>query len=446
MAVIKKKTKALQIIFSEYALIKFRLKIEIEWLLFLRKKEIFSANWQEKHIEWLKAIETNFSLEDAKAIKNIEQSTNHDVKAVEYFLKEKLLGKKAFAPFCNWIHFACTSEDINNLSHALMMQKYAQIHKEHFGAVINKIKSIALENADIPMLSLTHGQSATPTTLGKEMAVFHQRLKANLQSSQAVSICAKFNGAVGNYNAHKASFAKINWQEMNKEFVESFGLTFNPYTTQIEPHDYLAEIFDSYKRGNVILLDFARDIWGYISRGYFGQKLIDNEIGSSTMPHKVNPIDFENAEGNLQLANALLQFFAEKLPISRYQRDLTDSTVLRNIGVALAHQIIAYSSLIKGINKLNANLAIIKFDIENAWEVLAEPIQTLMRIYGYDNPYEQLKELSRGKKIDKETLQTFISKLDKLPEKVKKGLLNLTPETYIGFAKELTLAIEEKTE
>lgn len=381
----------------------------------------------------LLAIAKNFSLDDAKAIKKIERTTNHDVKAVEYFLKEKISSIPELQKVSEFIHFACTSEDINNLSHALMLENGRQVLIEDMRSTLSLITDLAKDNAEVAMLSRTHGQTASPTTLGKEMANFSYRLNRQINQLKDVQIMGKFNGAVGNFNAHLSAYSEIDWQSVSKDFIENLGINYAPYSSQIESHDYIAEYFHVLNRFNTILIDFCRDIWGYISLGYFTQKTIEGEIGSSTMPHKVNPIDFENAEGNLGLAIAIGEHFATKLPISRWQRDLTDSTVLRNLGVSCAHSLISYASICKGIKKLEINESKLTEDLNKAWEVLAEPIQTVMRRYGVENPYEKLKALTRGKKIDAKIINDFISTLE-IPLEAKEELHKLTPMNYIGDA------------
>jgi adenylosuccinate lyase len=370
-------------------------------------------------------------------VKAIERTTNHDVKAIEYFLKDAIASDTALADASEFVHFACTSEDINNLSHALMLRDGIPVLTTEMRAIIDGIDALASEHASLPMLSRTHGQTASPTTLGKEMANVSVRLRRQLQSVESVKPLGKFNGAVGNYNAHLSAYPDVDWPTVSREFVESLGLEWNPMTTQIEPHDYMAELFQAITRFNTILLDFDRDVWSYISLGYFKQKTVAGEIGSSTMPHKVNPIDFENSEGNLGLANAILAHLSEKLPISRWQRDLTDSTVLRNMGVGFGYSLLAYTSTLKGISKLQVNPQRLAEDLDNAWEVLAEPIQTVMRRYGIPEPYEKLKALTRGQAITQETLQSFVSTLE-LPEDVKQDLMQLTPSGYVGLAESLT--------
>ena len=430
-------TEPLRAIFSEYGLIRNRVKIEILWLIALSKdKEIkevprFSAKTNTR----LNSIIKNFDQKDAEAIKKIEKVTNHDVKAVEYWLKDSLKNEKEIVKISEFIHFACTSEDINNLAYALMIKE--GLNKVLIPAIESISKRTSLYSnkfSEVSMLAKTHGQIASPTTMGKEFSNFSYRLKRQILQLKKQEILGKINGAVGNFNAHISAYPKKNWQKFSKEFISSIGLVYNPYTTQIEPHDFMAELFQTISRVNIILIDFNRDIWAYISSGYFKQKTIKNEVGSSTMPHKVNPIDFENSEGNLGMSNALLHHFSEKLPISRLQRDLTDSTVLRNIGLAFSFSLIAYKSCLKGLTKLEINKIKINQDLDQAWEVLAEPIQTVMRKNGIKNPYEKLKDLTRGNQnINKESLHAFI-KILKLPLEDKNYLLKLTPHNYIGKA------------
>ncbi len=425
------KTQALRSIFSEFGLIRYRVLVEIRWLQFLSAHpDIVEVDAQPL----LNALADNFSVEDAQRVKEIERTTNHDVKAVEYFIREKFASHPELMAINEFVHFACTSEDINNLAYALML---AEARREIFApkmkAVITALSTLAKQYADMPMLSRTHGQPASPTTLGKEIANVVYRLQRQYEQVAKVALMGKFNGAVGNYNAHLAAYPKLDWANMAQQFVTQLGLDWNPYTTQIEPHDYMAELFDAMARFNTVLIDYCRDTWSYISLGYFKQKTIEGEIGSSTMPHKVNPIDFENAEGNLGIANALFQHLAAKLPISRWQRDLTDSTVLRNLGVGMAHSLIAYESCLKGIGKLEVNRSKIEADLSQSWEVLAEPIQTVMRRYGVPHAYEKLKELTRGRGINQERLQTFIGDLP-IPEDEKTRLLELMPATYTGNA------------
>jgi adenylosuccinate lyase len=381
----------------------------------------------------LEDILANFSEADAQAIKDIEKTTNHDVKAVEYFLKNRIKDNAELQAVTEFIHFACTSEDINNLSHGLMLKNGRDAMREDMQAVIDKLEALSLELAEQPMLSRTHGQTASPTTAGKEFANVVARLRRQMQQIDKVELLGKINGAVGNYNAHLSAYGDIDWQANAESFVQSLGLSFNPYTTQIEPHDYIAELYDAYCRFNTILIDLDRDIWAYISNGYFKQKTIAGEVGSSTMPHKVNPIDFENSEGNLGIANAIMQHLSAKLPVSRWQRDLTDSTVLRNMGVGLGYSLIAYQATLKGLNKLEINPAALAADLDNAWEVLAEPIQTVMRRYAIEEPYEKLKAFTRGKAMTQAMMQEFTESLA-LPEAAKKELLALTPASYIGNA------------
>ncbi len=429
------KVDALRPVFSEFGLIRARVEVEVRWLQRLSQltaiAEVpaFSATADQ----FLNDLVTNFSLADAQWIKDRERITNHDVKAVEYFLKDKASQLPELAAVSEFIHFACTSEDINNLSHALMLKTGRDIVQQQMQDVCEAIRVLAHQYADVPMLSRTHGQTASPTTLGKEMANVAYRLQRQINQLAAVPLLGKINGAVGNYNAHLVTYPEVDWQANAEVFVTSLGLAWNPYTTQIEPHDYIAEYFDAVKRFNTILIDFNRDVWGYISLGYFKQRLKEGEVGSSTMPHKVNPIDFENSEGNLGIANALLTHLAEKLPISRWQRDLTDSTVLRNLGVGLAHSAIAYDAALKGIGKLEINAQRLADDLDASWEVLGEAIQTVMRRYGIEKPYEKLKELTRGKGIDRDSLQTFIDTLA-MPAAAKAELKALTPGSYIGNA------------
>jgi adenylosuccinate lyase len=439
------KVEALRPLFSEYALIRFRLLIEIEWLEALAAEPAIGEvpAFSPATVSALDALARKFSESDAEAIKAIEARTNHDVKAIEYFLKERLAGNAEIDRVSEFIHFACTSEDINNLSHALMLQRSREeVMLPALDQVIARLTALAHDLAELPMLAHTHGQPASPTTLGKEIAVFVHRLRRGRARLAAVRLPAKINGAVGNYNAHIAAYPDFDWEKFARTFVERLGLEFNRYTIQIEPHDGIAEIFDAYARINTVLIDLNRDVWGYISMGYFKQKLKAGEIGSSTMPHKVNPIDFENAEGNLGIANALLRHMSEKLPISRWQRDLTDSTVLRNMGVALGHTLLAYDSCLKGLNKLEAEPARLAQDLDDNWEVLAEPIQTVMRRYGVSGAYEQLKDLTRGKGgMTREALHGFIKQLQGIPDAEKQRLLAMTPSTYVGIAVKLAREI-----
>lgn len=431
------KTSALRPIFSEFGLIRCRVQVEVRWLqrLAAHKQIPEVAPFSAQANALLDQLAENFQLEHAERVKEFERTTNHDVKAVEYLLKEQAKQLPELAKVNEFIHFACTSEDINNLSHALMLREGRDdVLLPLMRQLAESIRALAIEHANVPMLSRTHGQPASPTTLGKELANVVYRLERQITQVAAVPLLGKINGAVGNYNAHLSAYPDIDWEANAREFIEGdLGLSWNPYTTQIEPHDYIAELFDAVARFNTILIDFDRDIWGYISLGYFKQRTVAGEIGSSTMPHKVNPIDFENSEGNLGIANALLQHLASKLPISRWQRDLTDSTVLRNLGVGFAHSVIAYEASLKGISKLQLNEARIAEDLEACWEVLAEPIQTVMRRYAIENPYEKLKELTRGKGISPQALQTFIDGLD-MPSEAKEALRKLTPSAYIGNA------------
>ncbi|MGM0535589.1 MAG: adenylosuccinate lyase [Pseudomonadota bacterium] len=431
------KAEALREHFSEFGLIRARVIVEIRWLQRLAEHPHITEvpRLSAEATAFLEALLRDFSLEDAARIKEIERTTNHDVKAVEYFIKEKIAGQPELHAVTEFVHFACTSEDINNLSHGVMLTDGLKSLLPVMQRVADGVARLAFDHAAQPMLSRTHGQTASPTTLGKEMANVAYRLRRQLTQIENVEILGKINGAVGNYNAHLATYPEVDWEANARTFVEGLGLTFNPFTTQIEPHDYIAELFDAVCRFNTILIDFDRDVWGYISLGYFKQKTVEGEIGSSTMPHKVNPIDFENSEGNLGLANAILGHLAQKLPISRWQRDLTDSTVLRNLGVGLAYGLIAYEASLKGIGKLEANPTRIAEDLDASWEVLAEPIQTVMRRYGIEKPYEKLKELTRGKRIDQTGFAAFIDTLE-LPAEVKAELKALTPATYIGNASE----------
>lgn len=432
------KTAELRPWFSEYGLIYHRVLVEIRWLQMLaRHPQITEVpDLSAAANEFLDKVLQDFDEEDARHVKMIERTTNHDVKAIEYFLKDKVAAQPELKAISEFIHFACTSEDINNLSYALMLQGgMHQVIEPEMQRTVVAIRELAQRYADQPMLSRTHGQAASPTTLGKEMANVAYRLQRQLDQVQTCEYLGKINGAVGNYNAHLSAYPDVDWPTTAEQFVTSLGLNWNPYTTQIEPHDYIAEIFDSVARFNTILIDFCRDIWGYVSLGHFKQKVVAGEVGSSTMPHKVNPIDFENAEGNLGIANALLTHLAQKLPISRWQRDLTDSTVLRTLGVGLGHSLIAYQSALKGIYKLEANPASMQADLDANWEVLAEPIQTVMRRYGIEQPYEKLKALTRGQRITPEGLREFIANLE-MPEAAKAALSQLTPSTYLGNAAE----------
>ncbi|WP_430463018.1 adenylosuccinate lyase [Thalassolituus sp. LLYu03] len=429
------KTTDLRPVFSEFGLIRARVEVEIRWLQRLAAHEAIAEvpAFSAAANAVLDSIVADFSEEDALRIKKIEATTNHDVKAVEYFIKEKFAGNDELMAVNEFVHFACTSEDINNLSHGLMLKAGRDVMVPVMQNIADEIRKLAHDYAALPMLSRTHGQTASPTTLGKEMANVVARLERQIKQIKAVELLGKINGAVGNYNAHISAYPAIDWEANAEAFVTSLGLTFNPYTTQIEPHDYIAELFDAYARFNTILIDFDRDIWAYISNGYFKQRTIAGEVGSSTMPHKVNPIDFENSEGNLGLANAVMTHMAQKLPISRWQRDLTDSTVLRNMGVGLGYSLIAYQATLKGISKLQVNEARLGDDLNNAWEVLAEPVQTVMRRYGIEQPYEKLKAFTRGKAITKDAMIEFIASLE-LPQAAKDELNAMTPATYIGNA------------
>jgi adenylosuccinate lyase len=439
------KVAALRDYFSEFALIRCRVLVEIEWLKALSREAAIAEvpQFSPATTARLGAVATDFSEADGVAVKVIEAKTNHDVKAIEYFLREKLAGNPEIVKVSEFIHFACTSEDINNLCHALLLKSARdEVMLPMLERIIEKLAALAHELADVPMLARTHGQPATPTTLGKEMANFAWRLNRARERMAGVRLLGKINGAVGNYNAHLAAYPNVDWEKLARAFVEKLGLEFNPYTIQIEPHDAVAELFDACARVNTILVDLDRDVWGYISLGYFRQKLVPGEVGSSTMPHKVNPIDFENSEGNLGIANALLRHMSEKLPVSRWQRDLTDSTVLRNMGVALGHTQLAYDSCLKGLNKLEANREQLAADLCDKWEVLAEPIQTVMRRYGITGGYERLKELTRGKEgITREALHALIRSVAAIPETEKKRLLAMTPASYIGKAADLAKKI-----
>jgi adenylosuccinate lyase len=431
------KTAELRPIFSEYGLIRHRVLVEVRWLQALAGHpdipEVPPLSARATHI--LDGLAEKFDPADAQRVKNIERTTNHDVKAVEYWLKEKIAGHRELESVGEFIHFACTSEDINNLAYALMLREArTQALLPQLDGLIDAIARLAHRHADRPMLARTHGQPASPTTLGKEMANVAYRLKRQRAQLAAVPLLGKINGAVGNYNAHLAAYPEVDWETLARRFVtENLGLDWNPYTIQIEPHDYMAEFFHAAMRANTVLLDFCRDVWGYIAIGYFRQKTVVGEVGSSTMPHKVNPIDFENAEGNLGVANAMLDHLAAKLPVSRWQRDLTDSTVLRTLGVGLAHSLVAYLSCLKGIRKLEVDAATLDADLDANWEVLAEPIQTVMRRYGIERPYEQLKALTRGQRVDRETLRAFVADLA-IPDEAKSRLLDLTPAAYTGNA------------
>ncbi len=437
------KVESLRAHFSEYGLFKNRIRVEIEWLKALAASaEVVEVKaFSPATVAELDRAIADFAVADAEAVKTIEARTNHDVKAVEYWLKDRFKSNPEVMRVAEFIHFGCTSEDINNVSHALMLTEARDgILLPALDALIVRFRDLAHQLADLPMLSRTHGQPASPTTLGKEMANIAARLIRARGRIAAVNMSAKFNGAVGNYNAHLSAYPTLDWAGFNRRFIESFGLEFNAYTIQIEPHDAMAELFDAIARANTVLIDADRDIWQYISLGYFKQKTRAGEIGSSTMPHKVNPIDFENSEGNLGLANAVLRHLSEKLPISRLQRDLTDSTVLRNMGVAFGYAVLAYDSSLRGLNKLEPNEARLREDLDACWEVLAEPVQTVMRRYGIENPYEQLKELTRGKGIEREALREFVQGLA-IPDDDKQRLLAMTPANYIGIAAQLARAI-----
>ncbi|PKH87358.1 adenylosuccinate lyase [Colwellia sp. Bg11-28] len=430
------KVKSLRPIFSEFGLIKYRVTVEVRWLQKLAATSAIAEvpAFSEQANDVLNNIVANFSEEDALTIKKIEATTNHDVKAVEYFLKDKIADNAELNAVTEFIHFACTSEDINNLSHALMLTDCREnVLLPEMDNILAAMKALAIEYKTIPMMCRTHGQPASPSTLGKEMANVYVRLQRQREQIANVEMLGKINGAVGNYNAHLSAYPEVDWHEYANEFVTSLGLSFNAFTTQIEPHDYIAELFDAIARFNTILIDFDRDIWGYIAMGHFKQKTIAGEIGSSTMPHKVNPIDFENSEGNLGIANALFTHLSQKLPISRWQRDLTDSTVLRNLGVGFAHTMIAYGATLKGISKLEVNEANLAAELDSNWEVLAEPVQTVMRRYGIEKPYEKLKELTRGKRVNGDSMRAFIMTLE-LPEHAKAQLCEMTPASYIGRA------------
>jgi adenylosuccinate lyase len=430
------KVSTLRPIFSEFGLTKYRVTVEVRWLQKLSQTPAINEvpAFSDAANAVLNDIVAHFNEEDALRIKKIEATTNHDVKAVEYFLKEKIADNVELNAVTEFIHFACTSEDINNLSHALMLKECREtVLLPELDTILADIKGLAKEYKSIPMMCRTHGQPASPSTLGKEMANVFIRLQRQRAQIESIELLGKINGAVGNYNAHLSAYPEVDWHGFANEFVTSLGLTWNAFTTQIEPHDYIAELFDAIARFNTILIDFDRDIWGYIALGHFKQRTIAGEIGSSTMPHKVNPIDFENSEGNLGIANALFTHLAQKLPISRWQRDLTDSTVLRNLGVGFAHSLIAYQATRKGISKLQVNEESLANELDKNWEVLAEPVQTVMRRYSIEKPYEKLKDLTRGKRVDADSMRDFINKLE-LPESVKAELCLLTPANYIGRA------------
>lgn len=441
------KCDALRPFLSEFGLIHARVTVEVRWLQALsnRPEIVEVAPFSNETNAALDTIVSNFSEEDANRIKEIERTTNHDVKAVEYFLKEKIAGITELQNAGEFIHFACTSEDINNLSHALMLKNGREVLVSSMKQILNAISALATTHAEQPMLSRTHGQTASPTTLGKEMANVAYRLARQIKQFENVELLGKINGAVGNYNAHLSAYPDVDWAAHAQAFVESLGLAFNPYTTQIEPHDYMAELFDALRRFNTILIDFNRDVWGYISLGYFKQRLKDGEVGSSTMPHKVNPIDFENSEGNLGIANAVLAHLGEKLPISRWQRDLTDSTVLRNMGVGFAQSLIAFDACLKGVGKLELNAARLLEDLDQAQEVLAEPIQTVMRRYNVEKPYEKLKALTRGQAMTRDMMVNFVNgdELLQVPSEERARLAELTPATYTGNAAEQAKQIND---
>ena len=429
--------------FSEFALMRYRVLVEVKWLQKLSEHDQIDDLQviSDRGLQYLDDLVENFSLDDARRIKEIEATTNHDVKAVEYFIKEKFEDNAELNDQLEFVHFACTSEDINNLAYALMLRDGRdKVVLDQMREIESTLAQLAKKFASQPLLCRTHGQPASPSTVGKEFANVVHRLRRQISQIESNEILGKINGAVGNYNAHFSAYPDIDWQSNAQDFVESLGLSWNPYTTQIEPHDYIAELFAAVGRFNTILIDFDRDIWAYISLGYFKQKTVAGEVGSSTMPHKVNPIDFENSEGNLGIANAVMAHLAEKLPISRWQRDLTDSTVLRNIGTGLAHSLIAYRATLKGVSKLELNATVIDRDIDACWEILAEPIQTVMRRYRIEKPYEKLKELTRGKQIDKQSVQEFVETLS-IPAKAKQELLALSPRTYLGNAEEQASSI-----
>jgi adenylosuccinate lyase len=437
------KVDALRPIASEFGLMRARVEVELAWIKSLASHPQIDevAPLSEQAIAEIDAIVTDFSEDDGQRVKAIERTTNHDVKAIEYFIKEQFDNNPELRSISEFVHFACTSEDINNLSYSLMLTRMRDdVLQPTMRQIIDLLRSKANEWASHPMLSRTHGQSASPTTVGKELANVVARMERQLTQFEAVQLLGKLNGAVGNYNAHLSAYPDVDWAAHAESVIIHLGLTFNPYTTQIEPHDCIAEYFDALKRFNTILMDLNRDLWSYISLDYFKQKTVAGEVGSSTMPHKVNPIDFENSEGNLGLANAVLEHLSAKLPVSRWQRDLTDSTVLRNVGVGAAHALIAYESSLKGLNKLEINLAVITDDLAKRWEVLAEPVQTVMRRYGIEKPYEQLKELTRGKPIDEESLRAFINQLE-IPDEAKQALLEMTPLSYTGTAEAQARAV-----
>ena len=437
------KTEVLRQQFSEYGLMQWRVAVELGWFVVLSEESGIPEvpPLSEDDAEFLSDLARGFDLKAAERIKEIESTTNHDMKAVEYYLKERMAERPGLKAVSEFVHFACTSEDINNLAYGLMLRHgREQVLLPMMDRMIERLRALARRYADLAMLSRTHGQPATPTTLGKELANVVQRLRRQHEQLKAVELLGKMNGAVGNYNAHLAAYPDVDWQALSRKLVESLGLNWSPYTIQIEPHDYMAEYFDALARFNTVLLDACRDIWGYISVGYFKQKPVAGEVGSSTMPHKVNPIDFENAEGNLGMANALLRHFAEKLPVSRWQRDLTDSTVLRNVGVGIGHSVLAYESFLKGLSKLEADVERLAADLDANWEVLAEAVQTVMRRYGVDEPYEKLKALTRGRRVDGDAMRKFIKELE-IPNDAKARLLAMTPASYTGLAVKLAKEI-----
>jgi adenylosuccinate lyase len=439
------KVNELRSYFSEAALIRYRVIVEIEWFIFLCNKLKLPGTkvWTAKELKELRSAYEYFDIVSANRVKEIEKTTNHDVKAVEYFIKEELRGS-AFEKYSEFIHFGCTSEDINNLSYAMMINgSLYEVMEPIVTGTVEYMYDLAMKLKSVPMMARTHGQPASPTTMGKEIMNFVSRLERQIENLKCIQIMGKMNGAVGNYNAHIVAYPKIDWEEASKKFIQELGLDQNPYTTQIEPHDFMAEIFDAIRRINVILIDFNRDVWTYISFGYFKQKTKKGEVGSSTMPHKVNPIDFENSEGNLGLANTIFDHLSNKLPVSRLQRDLTDSTVERNIGTAFAYSVLAYKSCIKGMQKLEINKQKIAADLNYAWELMAEPIQTVMRRYKVEKAYEQLKDLTRGKSVTKAKVHKFIAGL-KIPANEKKRLKSLTPLKYIGLAEKLTDSYKPK--
>jgi adenylosuccinate lyase len=437
------KTEALRTLFSEYGLMHQRVTVELGWFAVLADDDGIPEvpPLSDEDTDFMVNLIRDFDVKDAERIKEIEATTNHDMKAVEYFIKEQLATRPALKPVSEFVHFGCTSEDINNLAYALMLKHGREsVLLPMMERMIERLRAQARRYADVPMLSRTHGQPATPTTLGKELANIVHRLRRQCDQLKSVELVGKMNGAVGNYNAHLAAYPDVNWEALSIKLVESLGLTWTPYTIQIEPHDYMAEYFDALARFNTVLLDACRDVWGYIAIGYFKQKPVAGEVGSSTMPHKVNPIDFENAEGNLGVANALLHHFSEKLPISRWQRDLTDSTVLRNVGVGIGHSVLAYESFLKGLSKLEADAERMSVDLEANWEVLAEAVQTVMRRHGVDEPYEKLKALTRGRRVDEDAMRDFIKELE-IPNDAKARLLAMTPQSYIGLAAKLAKEI-----